>query len=132
MWKSKTDTTKRHSGDEMNGDEHAVHIFKDKGIVRANWQGESTIAPIDAPIYFEVFNFTTQTWERLDCDDSSVTGSYLVLEGKQLIPRADYYDSEGFAHHRVYQKGYGELKVTTPYGNLYSRKLRIKNERSSI
>lgn len=92
----------------ITGADYIIHLYKDKSpntsySITLSWEGQSTLAPSESPIYLEVYNRTSSTWEVLDYNDSAAANVDIFLTGNISTGVANYYDASGWVSSRVRQ-----------------------------
>jgi hypothetical protein len=88
--------------------EFSIFLFKDNNIVvpqevTLTWNGQSSLAPSTTPVYLQVYNRNSTTWEAVD--DNSIAGANtdFTLTGSISTNLSNYFDANGFIACRVYQ-----------------------------
>lgn len=85
--------------------QYAIHEFKDfigiLGSVIVDYWGQSTLAPSISPVYLQIYNQNSTTWEQIDSD--STTGANTDFELTANIADTTNYRSAGIITCRVYQ-----------------------------
>lgn len=84
----------------------AIHQFKiligTTPFVQVEWEGHSDLAPLDAPVYLQIYNTSTNLWETVD--NNSVADENIDFElEKKLRDTTNYKDGSGILTARVYQ-----------------------------
>lgn len=86
--------------------QYAVHQFKiligTTPFVQVEWEGHSDLAPMDAPVYLQIYNTSTNSWETVDSNSDADENIDFELE-KKLRDTTNYKDTNGILTARVYQ-----------------------------
>lgn len=72
--------------------------------VTISWVGKSNRSTVTSPIYLQIWNRTTLTWEDLDSDSTTAAGLEVVLSATKVSGLASYYDGSFIIAARVYQQ----------------------------
>jgi len=87
----------------------AVFLFKDKNInndtdpVTATWVGKTDLSPVTNPVYLQIYNRNSTTWETIDVNNTASVDTDFVLNATIESVMSDYYDAENWISFRVYQ-----------------------------
>jgi len=90
--------------------EFAVHLYKNQNsnstdAFTLTWIGLTGRAPSAAnPVYLQVYNQNSSTWEIIDSDNSSPADINFTLSGAISINIPDYYIVGNWISARVYQE----------------------------
>lgn len=89
-----------------DGGNYLLHMFKHKHVNDTNrvyitWNGKASIAPSSNTVYFQMYNFSTTTWDTVDSDNATGANTDFTLIGDKT--GTDYYDDEYVVVCRVYQ-----------------------------
>ena len=86
---------------------HAVFEFKDQYTMNipftVTWIGQSNKATTEAPIFLQIYNRITTTWETLQSDTTTPANTNVTLTGSKLSQIANYFDGSHTISCRVYQ-----------------------------
>jgi len=90
-------------------DENAIFLFKDQNDnntdqIDVSWNGQSDLAPSQSPVYLQVYNRTTTSWETVDTDDASNADTDFDLTATISIGLNNYYDVSNWVSYRIYQE----------------------------
>jgi hypothetical protein len=74
--------------------QYAIHLFKDLNTVASTcmleWEGQTDVDPADSPVYLQIYNHDSSTWETVDVVPATY-GSSLATYGGSGV----YYVSPG-------------------------------------
>lgn len=89
-------------------DQYSVFEFKNKGNASTDnivvtWIGQSNIAPTTSPVYLQIYNRNSSTWETLDSNNSALANTNFPLTGSKTSSLSNYYDGSNWVSCRVYQ-----------------------------
>lgn len=68
------------------------------------WRGRSTLSPQISPVFLQIYNVSTSTWETLDTETLQPADRDFVMSGVQSTNTANYYDTRNIVSFRIYQK----------------------------
>jgi hypothetical protein len=91
--------------DQEGSDKYAIHLYKDLSTansVNLEWEGQSTFAPSIIPVYLQIYNITTTTWETLDSDNTTAADTDFILTA-DVSDLTNYKDGSDFIACRIYQ-----------------------------
>lgn len=92
--------------DQTATQEYMIHQFKNflgtRLFCTLEWYGQSTLAPSLSPVYLQIYNQSTDTWETVDSDDSSGEDTNFTLTA-DIAELVDYRDASNVISCRVYQ-----------------------------
>jgi hypothetical protein len=72
--------------------------------INVEWIGKSDVSCGDYTAYLQIFNYDDLSWETLDSNDSTSSGTEFTLSGSITSNQSDYYDSVNPIYTvRVYQ-----------------------------
>src|SRR3990167_3655624 len=89
--------------DQTGGGEFyiSIFLFKVKGEdntanIHVSWLGQSTVDCVTAPIFLEIYNYNTSSWDELANDSTTAADTNTFIEGQTPVGLAnvdDYYTS---------------------------------------
>lgn len=85
---------------------YAIHQFKDyagTGDFTVTWNGQSSLAPSVSPVYLEIYNTDTTTWDSVASNDVADADTDFTLTNTPATP-SDYKDLNNIVTCRVYQQ----------------------------
>jgi hypothetical protein len=90
------------------GSVYIIHEFKIQGTsntlgITPTWTGQTSIAPIAAPVFLQIYNQNSGAWETLASNSTASANTDFTLTGSQTSNVGNYYDSSLFVSLRVYQ-----------------------------
>jgi len=90
-------------------DFYLAHQFRvinnsNKDVIKVKVNLQSTLAPSFSPIYLQIWNITTSSWQTLDSDSTSLADIDFNLTGIRSTNLDSYYDSDYEVAFRVYQE----------------------------
>lgn len=68
------------------------------------WNGKTTLPGTTAPIVLQILNRTTNAWETLDSNTTSLANTDMTLTGFKSSGTSDYLDVNNQIACRVYQE----------------------------
>lgn len=72
--------------------------------VTISWVGKSNRSCVTSPIFLQIWNRITLTWEDLDSDTTTPAGVEVVLSATKVSNLGNYYDGSFIIAARVYQQ----------------------------
>jgi len=72
--------------------------------ITISWKGRTTIAPSASPVYLQIYNFNTLTWNIISSQTVKPSDTDFILTGTQTINLSNYYDSNFNVVARIYQQ----------------------------
>lgn len=90
-------------------DFYLAHQFRvinnsNKDVIRVKVNLQSTLAPTSSPVYLQIWNVTTSSWQTLDSDNTSPVNTDFDLVGVRSTNLDSYYDNDLEVAFRVYQE----------------------------
>jgi len=86
---------------------YAIHEFKDfvgpNNTCTLEWEGQSNVAPSDSPVYLQIYNRNTDTWDPVDSDNLAAADTDFILT-KFMDNLANYKSAGNIIACRVYQQ----------------------------
>ena len=88
---------------------YAIFLWKNQhnnntDIITSNCVLKTSRAPSVNPVYLQIYNCDTGSWETLDSNNSANADTEFTLSGIQSTNLSSYYDGNYFVAHRIYQK----------------------------
>lgn len=80
---------------KSNNDDNPINVF---------WEGQSSIAPTSSPVYLQIYNRNSTSWETLDSNNTYPANTDFNLFGLKEDNLNYYYDSSNEVACRVYQQ----------------------------
>lgn len=91
-----------------NGEEFSVFQFRDKfdaqQIISVSWNGQSSQAPSESPVYLQIYNYNSNLWETLDSESAADADTDFDLEGNQSVDLSNYFNDANWISCRIYQE----------------------------
>jgi hypothetical protein len=69
---------------------------------QVEFQGKSTLAPSLSPVYLQLYNYSTSSWQTVDSNGTVIANEDFELEEK-ITDTTNYRDASGIITARVYQ-----------------------------
>lgn len=68
------------------------------------WRGRTTLDTSISPVYLQIYNINSATWETLDIENMRPADVDFQMMGSQTSNVSNYYDSKFIVSFRIYQK----------------------------
>lgn len=90
-------------------DQYALFLFKNQSnsagyMVNITWTGQSDRAPSASPVYLQIYNRNSSSWETLASNNSAAANTNFTLTGSKTTNLSNYYDAGKVIACRVYQQ----------------------------
>lgn len=92
----------------VTGEPYLIHEFKyqapnsTQGIT-ITWNGNSTTAPSLRPVYLQIWNITSSTWETIATNNTAAASVDFTLTAAKSTSLSSYYGTNSIVTARVYQ-----------------------------
>lgn len=85
--------------------------------IEITWDGRSSVAPAVSPVYLQLYNFSSSTWETIASNTTSPANTDFTMTYQQISNISQYYDPANWAAARVYQAA-GTQTLQTDLANI--------------
>jgi hypothetical protein len=87
---------------------YLIHQFERKNTnntdnIVISWNGKTTLAPSTTPVYLQVYNTSTTSWETLASNSAASANTDFTLSYTISANQSNYYDANNRVEVRVYQ-----------------------------
>jgi hypothetical protein len=88
--------------------EYMIHQFKNDAsnhdYVTLSWEGRSSLAPSSSPVYLQIYNQNSTTWETVASNSVAAASTDFTLTAN-VSGLTNYKNGDGYISCRVYQWG---------------------------
>lgn len=92
-----------------SGSQYLIKEFKKQWTnntdnINIRWQGRTTVSPRTSPVYVQIYNISTATWETVVSQTVIGADTDFTVTASQTTTVANYYDTRNIVTIRIYQK----------------------------
>ena len=92
---------------QSSANDNSIFLFKNKhtsqDTITLNINTRSNIAPSSSPVYLQIYNRNSTTWETLASNSTTAANTDFDLQGIKIDSLSDYFDANFWVSWRVYQ-----------------------------
>jgi len=93
----------------QTGEGYVLHLFKayaptNNGAIKLTWNGQTDLAPSTSPVFLQIYNYNTASYETLDAETLESTAIDFDLIGNVNSSVVNYYGPGNLVIARVYQE----------------------------
>ena len=98
-----------YSTEQVTSPNFSIFEFKNRNTdnvdqIVVNWKGKTDLDPAHSPVYLQIYNYNSSSWETLTFNNSATVGTDFTLASTKTNSLSNYYDGSFWVTCRVYQE----------------------------